>query len=126
MTIACFPAAGCSIAMRDRATVWTEQGFEAAELQWEEHYRETLADCRNKYPPRTAEAEACFGPTYDADEHVETAVRSAVALLRTYWTARAAGEKNPSWEETQAQVLQIVGDLPPQARQYFERIKGLK
>jgi len=53
-------------------------------------------------------------------------VRAIVALLRTYWTARAAGESDPGWAETQARVAAIVGDLPPLSREYFERIKGLR
>lgn len=118
--------ASCSAALRDRAVVWTEQGLAAAELQWDEAFHERLRYCRNTHPPKTPAAEQCFGPWYDADEHVDTAVRSAVAVLRTYWTARAAGEREPGWTETQLRVAQIVGDLPPQARQYFERIKGIR
>ena len=106
--------------------VWTEQGLEAAEKQWDAAYHEQLDECRSLFAPGSAGARACFGGYYDADEHVNTAVRAAVALLRTYWTARAAGERDPSWAETQAQVAQIVADLPPLPREYFERVRGLR
>jgi hypothetical protein len=106
--------------------VWTEQGLEAAELQWDERFHERLDECRSQFAPQTPDAEQCFGAWHDADEAVNTAVRAAVAVLRTYWTARAAGLKDPGWAETQAQVAQIVADLPPLPREYFERIKGLR
>ena len=117
---------GCSTALRDRGAVWTEQGLEAAELQWDERFHERLDECRSQFAPATPAAEQCFGEWHDADEDVNTAVRAAVAVLRTYWTARAAGSKDPGWSETQAQVAQIVADLPPLPREYFERIKGLR
>lgn len=106
--------------------VYTEQGLTAAETQWDGAYHERLDYCRNAHPPKTPAAEACFGPHFDADEGVDLAVRSAVAVLRTYWTARAAGNREPGWQETQAQVAQILADLPPLSREYFERIKGLR
>lgn len=117
---------GCSVALRDRALVYTEQGLEAAELQWDEAYHAQLDECRGLYEPGSTGARVCFGAWYDADRAVETSVRAAVAVLRTYWTARAAGEREPGWAETQAQVAQIVADLPPLPREYFERIKGVK
>ena len=112
--------------MRDRTVVFTELGLEAADQQWHGAYRERLDYCRNAHPPKTPAAEQCFGAWYDANEKVDGAVRAAVALLRTYWTARAAGNKQPGWAETQAQVATILQDLPPLPRQFFERIKGLK
>jgi hypothetical protein len=106
--------------------VWTEQGLEAAEMQWDRAYREKLDECKDLHEPGTAGARACFGDWFEADRHVETSVRAAVALLRTYWTARAAGKSDPGWAETQRRVAQIVGDLPPLPREYFERIKGIR
>ena len=123
--LSAFLVLGCSAALRDRAVVWTEQGLTAAELQWDDAFHERLKHCRNAHPPRTPAAEQCFGAWYDADRDVDVAVRAAVAVLRTYWTARAAGESDPAWSETQARVAQIVADLPPLPREYFERIKGL-
>lgn len=106
--------------------VWTEQGLVAAELQWHEAYMAKLEECKALYEPGTPGARACFGAHFRAEQQVSKAVRAAVALLRTYWTARAAGKKDPSWAETQRRVAQIVGDLPPLPREYFERIKGLR
>ena len=117
---------GCSVALRDRATVYTERGITAAAEAYHEAYHEKLADCSMRFAPRTPGAEQCFGAWYDADANVDVAVRSAVALLRTYWTARAAGKSDPGWRETQTRVAALIRDLPPVARQYFERVEGIR
>ena len=116
--------AGCTVAGRDRSVVYAEEGFVAAERQWHLRYNERLGQCAEAYPPGSEGAEECFGSYYDADAHVETAVKTVVSLLRAYWVARAAG-KSPDWAEVAAQVTKIIRDLPPEARQYFERVKGL-
>jgi hypothetical protein len=67
--------------------------------------------------------EGCFGATYDADAKVATAIESAVALLRAYWTARASGEK-PDWTKVMKQVKQIIDGLPSEAKVIFERVSG--
>lgn len=110
--------------MADKHTVYTEQGFSAAEEQWDTDYHARLDHCRNTYPPATPEATACFGKWYEADEHVDTVVRAVVGMLRGYWIARAAGEK-PDWAKTHAQIVAALLDLPPLSRAYFDRIQGL-
>lgn len=122
--LACVAIASCSRPLADRATVFTEMGFTAAEQQWDAVYWERLRYCRSVAAPRTPEAEQCFGAYVAADTKVETAVRTAVALLRAYWTARAAG-KQPDWRVVADRVAGIVRDLPPEARQYFEWIQGI-
>lgn len=117
---------GCSVALRDRGVVYTELGLTAAAEQWDDAYHERLKHCKASFEPETPEAETCFGEWFDADAKVDTALRSAIALLRTYWTARAAGESDPGWRETSTRVAALIRDLPPVARQYFERIKGIK
>lgn len=117
---------GCSAALRDRGTVYTELGLTAAADAYHEAYHAKLDECERLFAPMTPGAEACFGAWYDADAQVDFAVRSAVALLRTYWTARAAGKDDPGWAETQARIAALVRDLPPVARQYFERVQGVK
>lgn len=116
--------AGCANALADRGVVFTEQGLTAAEGFWDQRYYAVLEACSEEHEPRTPEAEACFGPTYDADQKVGAAVLAAVTTLRLYWAARAAGQ-NPDWGATAAAVAKILRDLPPDARQYFERIKGI-
>ena len=83
-----------------------------------------LEYCKSLHDDGTPGARDCFGETYAANKRAETAIGLAVGLLRTYWTARAAGE-DPDWGETAAAVAKILGDLPPDVRQYFERVQGV-
>lgn len=115
---------GCATARRDRLAVFTEQGLTAAEERWHTNYWRRLEDCRSRFEARTPEAEACFGPTYDRDAQVGVFVRASVALLRAYWVARAAGE-SPDWRLVMTQIAELAADLPPEAREYFERVQGL-
>lgn len=117
---------GCASAQRaDRALVYTEQGIEAAEQLWDAHYRGRLAYCKARHAPGTDGARECFGPTYEVDARVGAAVHAAVAALREYWHARANGGA-PSWADTVRQVRLLLQGLPPEARDYFDRIEGLK
>lgn len=109
----------------DTATVYTETGIRLAEEQWDRVYRDRADHCKTKHEPMTPGMEGCFGRYYDADGKVEDAVRGIVALLRTYWTARAAGER-PNWWRVAEQVSQIVDDLPPEAAEIFKRVEGLR
>lgn len=113
---------GC--AASDKALVYTENGLRAGEGAWDGHYRSEAKRCEKLHEPETPEMEVCFGQTYDADAKVETAIKSAVALLRAYWTARAAG-KNPNWAQVAQQVKAILDELPPEALAYFEKVKGI-
>lgn len=117
------PLVGC--AAMDRASVYTEGGVEAAEKGWDRHFHERADECESKFEPKTPAMEGCFGDTYDADAAVERGVRSIVALLRVYWTARAAGE-SPDWGATLSQVVKIIDDLPPEAKAFFDKVRGIK
>lgn len=105
--------------------VYTEFGLLEAEKTWDAFYHEKAEECGSKHEPETPEMETCFGGVYDADAKVAEAVQVAVALLRGYWTARAAGE-DPDWSKVATRVQALIEDLPPQARGYFERIEGLR
>lgn len=113
---------GCAAA--DKALIYTENGLRAGEQSWDGHYRGEATRCETLHEPETPDMEACFGDTYDADAKVATAVESAVALLRGYWTARAAG-KNPDWPAVAQQVQAILADLPPEAAAFFAKVSGL-
>ncbi len=108
----------------NKVAVYTENGLRAGEQSWDGHYRSEAARCEKLHEPKTPEMETCFGDTYDADAKVATAIKSAVALLRTYWTARAAGQK-PDWATVMKQVQEILNDLPPEAADYFKKVAGL-
>ena len=111
-------------AASDKALVYTEEGLRAAEQGWDGHYDSEADRCEKLHDPQTPEMETCFGDTYDADAAVAKVVQSAVALLRGYWVARAAGE-TPDFASVVAQVQALVDDLPPEAKKYFERVKGI-
>ncbi len=117
-------AMGCAHSA-NKAVVYTEEGLRAAETTWDGYYRAEADRCGSLHEPKTPEMEECFGDTYDADAKVAAAVQSAVALLRAYWLARAAGE-NPDFTELMREVQKIMDDLPPEAWQYFARVKGIK
>lgn len=112
---------GCAA---NQKVIYTEEGLRAAEQAWDGYYRAEAERCEKLHEPETPEMETCFGKTYDADAHIATAVQSAVAVLRTYWAARAAGDK-PDFAEVLRQVQAIVDDLPPEARKYFDNVRGL-
>ena len=114
---------GCA-GRADKTLVYTEEGIRAAEQAWDSYYRAKADDCRSKFKPKTPEMERCFGKTYEADLAVAKALRSVVALLRGYWVARAQGE-DPDWFEVVQEVDRIVRDLPPEARQFFEKVRGI-
>jgi hypothetical protein len=116
--------AGCTMKSRDRTVYYSETGIAAADLAWDTAYRAKLAACESKFEPQTPGAEACFGGWYDADGKVEKAVEKAAGVLRLYWSQRAAGE-TPSWAKVAAELVRIMGGLPPEAEKYFQRVRGL-
>ena len=83
----CLFLLGCA----NRAVLYTEQGLVGVERVWDGEYHHRLEVCKAQHAPRTPGAEQCFGPTYDLDMKIGIAVRLSVAVLRIYWTARAAG-----------------------------------
>lgn len=114
----------CVVSCANAAMLYTEQGLEAADAVWDQHFYATLDECSSKHAAGTDGARACFGPTFEADRKVEHVVTSVVTLLRTYWIARAAGA-DPDWRETARRVAELVASLPPEARGVFDRVKGL-
>jgi hypothetical protein len=121
--LAALMAAGCAHA--DRAMLVSESGLTAAEARWDAEYHRRLDVCAAKCEPMTPCAEQCFGPTYDADAKVNVVIGSVVTMLRVYWTARAAGEQ-PDWLETARAVAKALDALPPEAREYFDRVRGVR
>lgn len=116
----------CSVscAVSDKASVYTEEGLRAAEQGWDGYYNAEADRCESLHEPETSGMEKCLGSTYDADAAVAMVVKSAVVLLRGYWVARAAGE-NPDIAEILSQIQGLIDDLPPEAKKYFDRVKGI-
>jgi hypothetical protein len=111
-------------AASNKAAIYTEEGLRSAEQGWDAYFNAEADRCEKLHEPKTPAMEACFGETYDADAAVATTVQSAVALLRTYWRRRADGEK-PDLMQILKEVQALFDDLPPQAKQYFDRVKGI-
>lgn len=99
-----------------------ETGLRAAEKVWHTRYLAQADLCAAIADPRSAEMEACFGTYFDTNAKVETAVRSAVSILRAYWAARAAGD-NPDAMKAARDIAAILDSLPDEAREVFDRIK---
>lgn len=111
-------------AASNRAMIYTEEGLRGAEQGWDAAYNTKADRCEGMHEPKTPEMEACFGKTYDADAAVAKVVKTSVALLRSYWRHRAAGEK-PDLAQVLKEIQALVADLPPEARQYFDRVRGI-
>lgn len=111
-------------AASDKATIYTEEGLRAAEQGWDGYYNSEGDRCERLHEPKTPGMEECFGDTYDADAAVALVVQNAVALLQTYWRARAAGDK-PDLMSILKEVQTLIDDLPPEAKKYFDRVRGL-
>lgn len=116
-----FAVSGCANA----AAVYTEGGLRAGAEAWDGVYKAKAAECSSQFEPNTPDMEGCFGAHYDADAKVGIVIESAVAALRTYWTARAAG-KNPDIKVLAQRLREIFEDLPLEAREMFDRVRGLK
>lgn len=113
---------GCAFA--DRSAIYTEQGLEAAAEVWHIRFMDILARCQLAHDAGTPGAQQCFGPTAEADDKVRLALESSVALLRSYWRARAVG-KEPDLREVVSQISALLKDLPPEARQILDKVQGL-
>lgn len=115
---------GCAHQAQNKAALYTEEGLRGAEQGWDTYYNSEADRCEKLHEPQTPEMEACFGQTYDIDAQVAKVVESAVALLRAYWRRRAAGE-DPDLSQVLSEIQALVDDLPPEAKAYFDRVKGI-
>lgn len=113
----------CSQKGKNKTVYTSETILEAADVAWDTAYHVKLEACKAKYAPRTPEAEACFGPWYDADAKVRNVMGKVADVLVEYWSARKRGEK-PSWPTVAAKVIALLQELPPEAAGYFEDVKG--
>jgi hypothetical protein len=115
---------GCAI-VQDRGMLVTEDGLAAAEELWDEEFYKQLDRCKSLHPPKTEQAEQCFGAVYDADRAVDFVVKTSVGLLRGYWRSRAAGAK-PAYETVLLEVHALIDSLPAVARHFFLRVRGVR
>ena len=119
-----FLLSACSATFYARTAVHTENALRVGNEVWDEHYNSKLEECKKVAQPKTSEAEECFGPTFDVNKKVGIAIKSSVAVLRTFWAAYAAGKNPKELQNILAEMPAIVKDLPDE---FFAGIKkGLK
>lgn len=115
---------GCTASFYARTAVHTENALRVGNEAWDSHYTEKLENCKEIAPPKTPEAEECFGPTFDQNKKIGIAMESAVAVLRTFWVGYAAGKKPKELRTILGELPVIIQDLPDE---FFKGIKkGLK
>lgn len=119
-----FILCGCSATFYARTAVHTENALRVGNEEWDNHYNEILEQCKKITKPKTPEAEECFGPTFDIDKKVGIAIKSSVAILRTFWAGYAAGKNPKELRKIIEELPAIIDDLPDE---FFAGIKkGLK
>lgn len=110
---------GCA-SLYAKGAVHTERGLSAANEAWGEFFVEELEHCKEIAPPKTDEAELCFGDIDKIDKEVATAMEIAVAALRSFWIAYAAGADPKDLAKHLAEIERAVRDLPDE---FFGRLK---
>lgn len=114
---------GCTTMQRSIA-VRAERVLEAGNGAWDEHIDRVIDDCRAKQLPTPAERAECVKRENDIDKKiVDPAVRSAVAALRAFWIASAAGASPQDLKKHLAEFQDAVKDLPPE---FFAGVKKLR
>ena len=108
---------GCSAS--NKAMVYTENGLNAGAELWDAHYSAVIEGCRAKQLETEEERRGCAGKAIETDEQIGHALETAVAMLRMYWTAKAAG-KDPDYMQLMKDIHEILKDLPDE---YFGAIK---
>jgi len=118
---------GCSARFYAAGAVQVERGLVAGNDAWDEHYNSELDRCKKIAEPETPEAEACFGETFDTNQKIGLGIESAVAALRVFWVAYAAGAEPSKLREILAQeVPKVLADLPDEFFGGLKKAKGDK
>lgn len=111
---------GCTASFYARTAVHTENALRVGNEAWDSHYTEKLENCKKTAPPKTPEAEKCFGPTFEQNKKIGIAMESAVAVLRTFWVGYAAGKKPKELRMIIGELPSIINDLPDE---FFSGLK---
>lgn len=106
--------------MYAKGAVHTERGLEAADDAWAEYFSEQLEHCKEIAPPKTDEAQLCFGDVDKMDKEIATAVEVAVFALRAFWIGYAAGDDPKELARLLKEVQNAIQDLPDD---FFGRLK---
>ncbi len=105
---------GCSSTYA-RGAIYIENGLRAGDQAWDDFYNQKLEECKKVAPPKTPEAEACFGDTYDNNIKIEKTIEISVAALRSFWAAYASNADSKDLREIiYEDVIPILKDLPPE------------
>lgn len=119
--------AACSARFYAGGAVHVERGLDAGNAAWDEHYNAELERCKKVAEPGTPEAEECFGKTFDANKKIGLGIESAVAALRLFWTAYAAGAEPKELRSILSSELpKIMEDFPDEFFGGLKKAKGIR
>lgn len=117
----------CSPRFYAAGAVQVERGLTAGNEAWDKHYNAELERCKEVAQPGTPEAEECFGKTFDTNQKIGVGIESAVAALRTFWVAYAAGADPKQLRSILAEeVPKVLADLPDEFFGGLKKAKGKK
>jgi len=117
----------CSARFYAAGAVQVERGLVAGNEAWDKHYNAELERCKKIAEPETPEAEDCFGDTFDTNQKIGVGIENAVAALRTFWVAYAAGAEPKELRSILSQeVPKILADLPDEFFGGLKKAKGKK
>ena len=105
---------GCTTFYNGMA-VRAERVAEAGSMAWDEQVDQAIDVCREKDLPTPRRRAECVQTIHEAnDKVVDPAVRTVVALLRTYWISAAAGASPKELRKHLAGIKDAAKDLPPE------------
>jgi hypothetical protein len=107
---------GC--ATTDQIALATERGLEAGSMALDAAVDQEIIRCQSPDPAARAR---CIAPIERVSDGADAPLRAAVAALRAYWTAAAAGDKGAASRALLAAKTAIAG-LPPE---YFGGLPAL-
>ncbi len=97
----------------NKSAVYTEKSLISGYTAWDTHVDQVIDKCR-KQAHETMEARVnCVGKIPHQHAEIQKAVKTAVAVLRLYWTAVAAGDDPKDLAKILAQLPGILDALPP-------------
>ncbi len=112
--IICLLALLPACAGMNKGAVYTEKSLISGYNAWDEYVADVIGKCRMA-SLETVEARLdCMGKIPSQHDHVQKAVKSAVTILRMYWTAVSAGKDPKDLASILARLPAILETLPPE------------
>ncbi len=109
-------------AVMNKSAVYAEKSMISGYTAWDQHVDNVIAACRDKNLITQHARTQCMGKVPHQHAEIQKAVQTAVAVLRVYWTAVAAGKDPKDLAGILAQLPGILEALPPE---YFAGLMKL-